>query len=82
MEHNNPDISSATKQKIRQVIRDEDTTNYAIAKKAGIPNTTFDRKLRDTGPDFTLRELGQIAEALDRQLVDLLPSELLNRRAA
>lgn len=79
MEQNMPDISSATNKKIKLEIVEADTNRNAVARKAGIPPTTFNRKL-DGHADFTLRELGQIAQALDRQLADILPSELLAPR--
>lgn len=82
MENTPSAISAATNRNILLGILEKGTTKNATAKKAGIPNTTFDRKMRDEGPDFTLRELGQIAEALDRQLADILPSELLAPRRA
>jgi hypothetical protein len=81
MENNTIKISAATNRNIMLGILEKGSTKNAIAVKAGIPSTTFTRKLNSDG-DFTLRELGKIAEALDRQLVDILPSELLTRRAA
>jgi DNA-binding phage protein len=81
MENNTIKISAATNRNILLGILEKGSTKNAIAVKAGIPSTTFTRKLNSDG-DFTLRELGKIAEALDRQLVDILPSELLTRRAA
>jgi len=75
------EISSAINRNIRFAFTEKGITKNAAATKAGIPISTFNRKLNSDG-DFTLRELGKIAEALDRQLVDILPSELLNRRAA
>jgi len=74
-------ISAATNQNILLGIVETRSTRNATATRAGIPTTTFNRKLNGDG-DFTLRELGKIAEALDRQLADILPSELLTRRAA
>lgn len=81
MEQNMTDISSAVNQNILYGIAELATNRNAVARRAGIPTTTFNRKI-DGHKDFTLRELGKIAEALDRQLVDILPSELLTRRAA
>lgn len=51
-------------------------SKLSVAKQAGIPYTTFTRKLDGHG-DFTIRELGLIASALDVTLKDVLPSELL-----
>jgi hypothetical protein len=81
MEPNATAISAATTRNILFGILEQNSTKNATATKAGIPTTTFNRKLNGDG-DFTLRELGKIAEALDRQLVDILPSELITRRAA
>lgn len=82
MEEKATDISSATNKNIKLGIVDAGTNRNAVARKAGIPPTTFNRKL-DGHADFTLRELGHIAEALDCQLADILPSELLvTRRVA
>lgn len=81
METNDGDITAATNRKILLGIVDADSSRNAVARKAGIPLTTFNRKLDGHG-DFTLRELGQIAQALNRQLADILPSELTRRRAA
>jgi len=81
MESTLPAITAATNRNILLGIVETKTSRNAVAGKAGIPLTTFNRKLDGHG-DFTLRELGQIAKALDRQLVDILPSELLTRRAA
>jgi DNA-binding phage protein len=79
MENNTIKISAATNRNIMLGILEKGSTKNAIAVKAGIPSTTFTRKLNSDG-DFTLRELGKIAEALDRQLADILPSELLTTR--
>jgi hypothetical protein len=79
MEQDVTAISAATTRNILLGILEKGSTKNAIAVKAGIPTTTFTRKLNSDG-DFTLRELGKIAEALDRQLADILPSELLTSR--
>jgi len=81
MESNLPAVTAATNQNILIGIVEAGITRNKVATRAGIPTTTFNRKLNGDG-DFTLRELGKIAEALDRQLADILPSELLTRRAA
>lgn len=71
METNVSAIGAATKQNILLGILDKGTTKNATALKANIASTTFTRKLHNPA-DFTIRELGQIAEALDLQLEDLL----------
>lgn len=81
MEQDVTAISAATNRNILLGILEKGTTKNATAIKAGIASTTFNRKLNSTG-DFTLRELGQIADALDLQLGDILPGELIARSAA
>lgn len=61
---------AATNRNILLGILDKGTTKNATAIRAGIPSTTFTRKLNNCG-DFTLRELGQIADALDLKLEDM-----------
>lgn len=51
-------------------------SKLSIAKQAGIPYTTFTRKLEGHG-DFTIRELGLIAAAMDVPLKEVIPSEML-----
>lgn len=74
-------ISAATSRNILLGILEKGSTKNATAVKAGIPSTTFTRKLNSSG-DFTLAELGQIAEALDLQIADILPTEMLTHRDA
>lgn len=62
---------AATKENILQGIKDRETTKNATAIKAGIAPNTFYRKLNKCG-DFTIAELGQIADALDLNLHDIL----------
>lgn len=64
-------ISAATNRNIMLGILDKGTTKNATAIKAGIAPNTFYRKLNSC-EDFTLRELGQIANALDLKLMDML----------
>lgn len=64
-------ISAATNRNILLGILDKGSTKNATAIKAGIAPNTFYRKLNSC-EDFTLRELGQIANALDLKLEDLL----------
>ena len=57
---------------IRTAIRERGTSPFAVAKAAGIPHTTFYRKLDKPGT-FTVEELGDIAhEALGMTLSQLL----------
>lgn len=45
-------------------------TRYAVAKAAGIPTTTFDRKL--IRGSFTVPEVVNIADALDAPVAEIL----------
>lgn len=74
-------VTTATNQNILLGILTKGTSKNATATRAGIPTSTFNRKISNTG-DFTLRELGKIAEALDLDLADILPTELIARDAA
>lgn len=81
METTTTAIAAATNQNILLGILNHGTTKNAVARKAGIPTTTFNRKLDGHG-DFTLRELGEIASVLDLTLADILPVDLLATRSA
>jgi len=81
MDTSTTQVTAVTNLNILQGIKRRDTTKNAVARKAGIPATTFDRKINGKA-DFTLRELGAIAEALHLTLGDILPVELLAARAA
>ena len=74
-------VTTATNENIILGMFRKGISKNATATKAGIPNSTFNRKLSNTG-DFTLRELGKIAEALDLELADILPADLIAREAA
>lgn len=50
------------------------------AEKAGIPATTFARKLDGFG-DFTISEIWRISQALELAPADLLPDEFARRIA-
>lgn len=71
MEPNNSAVVTATNRKILLEILATGTSKNAIATKAGISTSSFHRKV--TGKtDFTLRELGKVAEALDVKLEDII----------
>ena len=63
-------LGATTNRNIMLGILDKGTTKNATAIKAGIAPNTFYRKLNSC-EDFTLRELGQIANALDLKLTDM-----------
>jgi hypothetical protein len=69
METNEGAISAAAR-KIKLEIVDQNINRHALATKAGIPPTSFTRKL-DHPEQFTLKDLGSIAQALEIQLADL-----------
>lgn len=74
MATNNSAVSTAINRNILLGILTKGTSKTAVATKAGIAYSTFNRKINNAS-DFTLRELGQIAEALDLELADILNSE-------
>ena len=71
------EVTSATNRNIILGIVDKNSTRNAVARKSGIPTTTFSRKLDGHG-SFTILELGSIAEALDCELADILPTDLIS----
>jgi len=83
METNNTAVITKTaNHNILLGIVEKSTTRNAVARKAGIPRTSFDRKL-DGITDWTIPELGRVAEALDKTLWDIiLPGDLLIKKAA
>ena len=74
------EIRSATITNILVGIVRKGSSKNAVAKSAGVPLTTFSRKINGHG-DFTLRELGDIACALGLVLSDILPMELITAKA-
>jgi len=60
---------NATASTIKRELTNRDLTKNALATKAGIPGTSFDRKLKHP-EQFTLKDLGSIAQALDIELKD------------
>ena len=63
-------FNAATTKNIEQALTEKKITRNALATKAGIPKSTLYRNLNH--PDqFSLRELGQIAEALEVPFTDL-----------
>jgi DNA-binding Xre family transcriptional regulator len=69
-----PTASAAAARKIKFGLVDNKLTRNALAVRAGIPTTTFSRKLDQKPEAFTLKELGDIAEALGIQFEDLFRS--------
>ena len=55
----------------------EGMTRNKLSEKSGIPYSTLTRKLNGHA-DFTMRELGSIARALNLTLGELIPTEILD----
>jgi len=71
MEPNNAAVVTATNRKILLEILTRGTSKNAIATRADISTSSFHRKV--TGKtDFTLRELGRVAEALGVKIEDIV----------
>jgi len=71
MEPSNAAVVTATNRKILLEILTRGTSKNAIATRAGISTSSFHRKV--TGKtDFTLRELGRVAEALEVKIEDIV----------
>jgi len=67
----NTAVVTATNRNILLEILTRGTSKNAIATKAGISTSSFHRKV--TGKtDFTLRELGKVADALEVKIEDII----------
>lgn len=64
-------ITAATTANIQQALRDKNLTRNELASRAGIAKSTFYRNMQRP-EKFTVCEIGQIAEALDLGLIQLL----------
>ena len=71
MEPNNTAVVTAINRNILLEIFTSGTSKNAIANKAGISTSSFHRKV--TGKTaFTVPELARVAEALEKQLADIV----------
>jgi len=68
--NNNGVITETAKRNICLKIVDKGLNRNLLATKAGIPSTSFNRKL-DHPEQFTLKDLGSIAQALEIDLTEL-----------
>lgn len=68
---NHTSVVTATKRNILYTILDKGTSATAVAIKAGIPTSTFHRKIHKP-ETFTIGELADIAEALDLHIEDIV----------
>lgn len=71
MAPNNNAVVTATKRNILYGILDKNTSQAELAKQAGIPTSTFNRKIHKP-ETFTLDELGNIAAALEMPLEKII----------
>jgi len=77
------DIKKTVANKVRQAMESKGESINNTAKLASIPYTTFHRKLdEDSAYDFTMSELGRLADALEIHPTELMPEEFLNVEAA
>ena len=68
-------LKSEVSDAITHAMNDLGISKTTLAKKAGIPYATLDRKLKCVG-DFGIGELFRIAKALRVPTADLLPADL------
>lgn len=67
-------LSAAITKNIEQALEDKCLTRHELSELAGIAKSTFYRNMKHP-EKFTIRETGQIAEALDVGLIDILRVE-------
>ena len=67
----NGGIFATARRNILVSMVDKGLTKNGLAKLAGIPSTSFDRNINNP-EKFSFRDLGSIAQALDKELTDLL----------
>ncbi|WP_066303319.1 helix-turn-helix domain-containing protein [Arthrobacter luteolus] len=73
--------SNEAARNIAAVITRKDRSKKSVADAAGIPLTTFNRKINGHG-DFGILELAAIADALQVHPTELLPAAFTQRVAA
>ena len=71
-------IKAVNQQILVEILRGGES-KHGVAVKAGIPSTTFNRKIAGNG-DFTLRELGDIANVFGLTIQDLLTVNLVKEK--
>lgn len=64
-------LSAAITKNIEQALEDKNLTKNELATRAGIAKSTLYRNL-NRPENFTIRETGQIADALEVGLIDIL----------
>lgn len=75
------DITKEIADKVRQAMESKGESINNTAKLASIPYTTFYRKI-DGIYDFTMSELGRIADVLEVHPTELMPEDFLRTKAA
>lgn len=76
------DITKEVADKVRQAMEAKGESINNTAKLASIPYTTFHRKI-DGIYDFTMSELGRLADALEIHPAEFMPDEFMaNHKAA
>jgi DNA-binding Xre family transcriptional regulator len=67
-------LSAAITKNIDRLCDAKDISKHELSERASIAKSTFYRNMKDP-EKFTLRETGQIAEALNVGLIDILKDE-------
>lgn len=75
---NQPRWSERIATNVRRAIKASGYTEHKIANLAGIPKSTFDRRVRGVNP-WTTDELEAVADALEIDPNDLIPQTGRNR---
>ena len=68
-------LNAAITKNIDQALEDQNITRHELSEMAGISKSTFYRNMKYPAEKFTIRETGQIAEALGVGLLDILKDE-------
>jgi len=74
------DTPTQLHERVNQTISQSDLNRSKLSELSGIPRATLIRKLQGHS-DFTVRELGSIAKALNLTIADLIPAEILESAA-
>ena len=64
-------LSAAIGKNINQAREAQELSQHELALRANIAKSTFYRNMQQP-EDFTFKELGKIAQALDRSVIDLI----------
>lgn len=75
------DITTATADRVAATMTRKGMSTQHVATAASIPYTTLHRKL-NAPADFTISEIGRLADALGVHPSELLPSEITTKAAA